>query len=75
MMIFFHGLSSCKFVTSVEHAAVNRRVVGSSPTWGAMRKARKYVICGLLFVFETLVWLVNLCIIYTKAYMQNSAKR
>ena len=40
---------------SVEHAAVNRRVVGSSPTWGAMKQARKYVICGLLLVFETLV--------------------
>jgi len=40
-----------------------------------MRKARKYVICGLLLVFKTLVWLVNLCIIYTKTYMQNSAKR
>ena len=24
---------------SVEHAAVNRRVVGSSPTWGAKRNA------------------------------------
>ena len=24
---------------SVEHAAVNRRVVGSSPTWGAMKKS------------------------------------
>ena len=23
----------------VEHAAVNRRVVGSSPTWGAMQKS------------------------------------
>ena len=26
---------------SVEHAAVNRRVVGSSPTWGANQKALK----------------------------------
>ena len=28
----------CKSVTLVEHAAVNRRVVGSSPTWGAKGK-------------------------------------
>ena len=40
---------------SVEHAAVNRRVVGSSPTWGAMKKARKCVICGILFVIKTLI--------------------
>ena len=26
---------------SVEHAAVNRGVVGSSPTWGATRKRKK----------------------------------
>ena len=30
---------------SVEHAAVNRRVVGSSPTWGAMKKVLKSLIC------------------------------
>ena len=29
---------------SVEHAAVNRRVVGSSPTWGANLKALKSLI-------------------------------
>ena len=26
----------------VEHAAVNRRVVGSSPTWGAIQKSLEY---------------------------------
>ena len=30
---------------SVEHAAVNRRVVGSSPTWGATKKVLKSLIC------------------------------
>ena len=28
---------------SVEHAAVNRGVVGSSPTWGATRKRKKSI--------------------------------
>ena len=32
---------------SVEHAAVNRRVVGSSPTWGAL--VRKHFVCGLFY--------------------------
>ncbi len=32
--IIFVSLSS-SIAQSVEHAAVNRRVVGSSPTWGA----------------------------------------
>ena len=34
----------------VEHAAVNRRVVGSSPTWGAKRTEHTKV-CSVLFVF------------------------
>ena len=29
---------------SVEHAAVNRRVVGSSPTWGAKRKGIAFAV-------------------------------
>ena len=29
----------------VEHAAVNRRVVGSSPTWGAKQKHRTSLFC------------------------------
>ena len=34
-----HGSSYSSIAQSVEHAAVNRRVVGSSPTWGAIQKA------------------------------------
>ncbi len=34
---------------SVEHAAVNRRVVGSSPTWGAKGKPRN--ICCEAFLY------------------------
>ncbi len=35
---------------SVEHAAVNRRVVGSSPTWGAiLRKSESVLIRTFLF--------------------------
>ena len=34
-----------------EHAAVNRRVVGSSPTWGASRKPRN---CAVFSMSESL---------------------
>ena len=36
---------------SVEHAAVNRRVVGSSPTWGAKRKGIAFAVPFFLFVY------------------------
>ena len=32
------GLYFASLAQSVEHAAVNRRVVGSSPTWGAKKE-------------------------------------
>ena len=38
---------------SVEHAAVNRRVVGSSPTWGA--KQRTHLLVCFLFGFLCLI--------------------
>ena len=40
---FFRSLS----YRLVEHAAVNRRVVGSSPTWGARQKPWKHMFPGL----------------------------
>ena len=39
----------------VEHAAVNRRVVGSSPTWGAITK-QKSTLNNLAWIFA-LLWL------------------
>ena len=50
---------------SVEHAAVNRSVTGSSPVWGAKRKT---IPCGWFFlllfytVFEVVIFqLIVLC--------------
>ena len=40
-------LSHSSIAQSVEHAAVNRRVVGSSPTWGA--KESRYAYAYRLF--------------------------
>ena len=40
---------------SVEHSAVNRSVVGSSPTGGA-QKARKFNIYGLLTFYDMPLW-------------------
>ena len=39
---------------SVEHAAVNRRVVGSSPTWGAKNRSihRRWVLLFFVMQFE-----------------------
>ena len=34
-----------------EHSAVNRRVVGSSPTWGAKRKQPSLYKLGCFFVY------------------------
>ena len=36
---------------SVEHAAVNRRVVGSSPTWGAKNTEYTFV-CSVFFILS-----------------------
>ena len=35
----------------VEHAAVNRRVVGSSPTWGAKEKPIRFCVSAFLSLF------------------------
>ena len=47
----WEGRTSPDFYSSiaqpVEHAAVNRRVVGSSPTWGAKQKGHRF---GVPFV-------------------------
>ena len=37
--------------TLVEHAAVNRRVVGSSPTGGANRKVRKFLLADFFVLY------------------------
>ena len=42
---FYRGLKHSSIAQLVEHAAVNRRVVGSSPTWGA--KNTEYTFCVL----------------------------
>ena len=36
---------------SVEHSAVNRRVVGSSPTGGANRKVRKFLLADFFVLY------------------------
>ncbi len=47
-------MTACRYVaaTLVEHAAVNRRVVGSSPTGGAIEKAPKALGFWSFFLFK-----------------------
>ena len=47
----------CNFSTLVEHAAVNRRVVGSSPTWGAKLILRRPNQRGQRVMFVELLYL------------------
>ena len=44
-------LSHSSIAQSVEHAAVNRRVVGSSPTWGAKNTEYTFV-CSVFFILS-----------------------
>ena len=45
-------------VRLVEHAAVNRRVVGSSPTGGAIEKAPKALGFWSFFLFKKLTYII-----------------
>ena len=47
-------MTACRYVaaTLVEHAAVNRRVVGSSPTGGAKRKDTAFAVSFLFLCIE-----------------------
>ena len=49
---FYRGLKHSSIAQLVEHAAVNRRVVGSSPTWGA--KEKRHTLVCLFFLFQQL---------------------
>ena len=52
------GLKHSSIAQPVEHAAVNRRVVGSSPTWGARQKVR--LISGFLFLTLCVIMAMNM---------------
>ena len=43
-----------------EHSAVNRRVVGSSPTWGATDAPSSNVWCVVLFAFSQSIFFAAL---------------
>ena len=52
-IIFEHLRIHSSLAQSVEHAAVNRRVVGSSPTGGASREPRHAIrVRGFLFLLN-----------------------
>ena len=48
---------------SVEHSAVNRSVVGSSPTGGAMKNISQISRCGMFFCCVNLTQLVRFFLI------------
>ena len=48
---FYRGLKHSSIAQLVEHAAVNRRVVGSSPTWGAKNTEYTFV-CSVFFILS-----------------------
>ena len=57
-------MTACRYVaaTLVEHAAVNRRVVGSSPTWGA---TKRYSFEYLFFIcFRPILLFYAACMIF-----------
>ena len=45
-----HKTKYSSLAQSVEHSAVNRSVVGSSPTGGAMKNISQISRCGMFFV-------------------------
>ena len=48
-------------ITLLEHAAVNRRVVGSSPTGGAIKKPVNFVFTGFSYALMTTAALPLFC--------------
>ena len=56
-LLFAAAASYSSLAQLVEHAAVNRRVVGSSPTWGAKHAAcRHAVVTASHLFFRWTVW-------------------